>query len=245
MGEDPRPSECFACRTDSPLLVRYAILADIHSNLEALEAVLADVEHQSVDQYICAGDVVGYGADPKPCLDRIRDLCAISVAGNHDWAVARTLSMEFFNAYARAAIEWTWEQLPAEDIEWLRTRPLTADVNEEAMIVHSTVHDPAAFDYLLTSYDAYLSIKVLERPLCFVGPQETVFLRPDFRRCPVFREHAQPSVALNIQGEANPQRGTICGRTNGWCAIWKNRRPSCRRRFSIWRNLKRWWSVAN
>lgn len=149
--------------------MRYAILADIHSNLEALEAVLTDIEGQSVDQYICAGDVVGYGADPKPCLDRIRDLCAISVAGNHDWAVARTLSMEFFNAYARSAIEWTWDQLSAEDIEWLRTRPLTADVNDESMIVHSTVHDPAAFDYLLTSYDAYLSIKVLEKPLCFVG----------------------------------------------------------------------------
>ena len=149
--------------------MRYAIIADIHSNLEALEAVLEDLEDKQIDRHICAGDVVGYGADPKACLDRIRDLCDVSVAGNHDWAVARTLSMEFFNAYARAAIEWTWEQLSDEDVAWLRDRPLQADVGTDAMIVHSTVHDPEAFDYLLTSYDAYLSIKVLDRPLCFVG----------------------------------------------------------------------------
>lgn len=149
--------------------MRYAVIADIHSNLEALEAVLVDLADKGIDEYVCAGDVVGYGADPKACLDRVRDLCTVSVAGNHDWAVARTLSMEFFNAYARAAIEWTWNQLPEEDIEWLRDRPLQADIGAAAMIVHSTVHDPEAFDYLLTSYDAYLSIKVLEKPLCFVG----------------------------------------------------------------------------
>jgi len=149
--------------------LRYAIIADIHSNLEALEAVLGDLADKNIDQYVCAGDVVGYGADPKPCLDRVRDLCEVSVAGNHDWAVARTLSMEFFNSYAREAIEWTWTQLTDDDIAWLRDRPLQADVGDDAMIVQSTVHDPEAFDYLLTSYDAYLSIKVLEKPLCFVG----------------------------------------------------------------------------
>lgn len=149
--------------------MRYAILADIHSNLEALDAVLEDLRGQRIDEYVCAGDVVGYGADPKACLDRVRDLCAVSVAGNHDWAVARTISMEFFNQYARAAIEWTCEQLTEDDIQWLRDRPLIADVGPEASIVHSTVHDPEAFDYLLTTYDAYLSVKVLEKPLCFVG----------------------------------------------------------------------------
>ncbi len=149
--------------------MRYAILGDVHSNLEALEAVLGALDSERIDHYVCVGDVVGYGADPKPCLDRIRDLCDVIVAGNHDWAVAGTLSMEFFNEYAKAAIHWTRTQLDSDDITWLRDLPLQADVDRRTMLVHSTVHDPAAFDYLLTSYDAHLSMRVLKKPLCFVG----------------------------------------------------------------------------
>ena len=149
--------------------MRYAILGDIHSNLEALEAVLAALETERIDHYVCVGDVVGYGADPKPCLDRIRSLCDVIVAGNHDWAVAGVLSLEFFNEYAKDAIHWTRDQLDEDDIAWLRDLPLQADVDRRTLLVHSTVHDPAAFDYLLTSYDAHLSMRVLKKPLCFVG----------------------------------------------------------------------------
>ncbi len=149
--------------------VRYAILADVHSNLEALEAVLRALTGSRIDRYICVGDVVGYGADPKPCMDRIREMCDVVVAGNHDWAVAGSLSMDFFNQYAREAIEWTRRQLADDDIAWLRGLPLQHDLDGLATLVHSTLHDPEAFDYLLTSYDAHLSMRVLERPLCFVG----------------------------------------------------------------------------
>jgi diadenosine tetraphosphatase ApaH/serine/threonine PP2A family protein phosphatase len=149
--------------------VRYAIIADIHSNLEALEAVLEALSATRIDQYLCCGDIVGYGADPVPCIRRVQELDALTVAGNHDWAVAGTLSMEFFNEYARSAIEWTREQLPDEDVEWLRDLSLQEDIEHGALLVHSTVHDPAAFDYLLTSYDAHLSMKVLQHSLCFVG----------------------------------------------------------------------------
>lgn len=149
--------------------MRYAVIADIHSNLEALEAVLDALSQTRIDRFVCAGDVVGYGADPKACLDRVRDVCDVVVAGNHDWAVAGTLSMEFFNSAARAAIDWTQAQLTADDVAWLRELPLQVDLDPTCSLVHSTLHDPQAFDYLLTSYDAYLSMKVLDRPLCFVG----------------------------------------------------------------------------
>lgn len=149
--------------------MRIAILADIHSNLEALEAVLGALSRARIDRYVCVGDVVGYGADPKACLDRVRDLAKVVVAGNHDWAVSGRLSMEFFNAYAREAITWTRAQLAPEDIRWLHELPLEADVDGLFTLVHATLHNPANFDYLLTSYDAHLSMAVLERPLCFVG----------------------------------------------------------------------------
>ena len=141
--------------------MRYAILADIHSNLEALEAVLAALSKSRIDRYVCVGDVVGYGADPKPCLDRVRDLCSIVIAGNHDWAVAGTLSLEFFNSYAREAIRWTRERLDPVDVAWLRDLPIEHDLDGLATLVHSTLHNPQAFDYLLTSYDAHLTMRVL------------------------------------------------------------------------------------
>lgn len=149
--------------------MRIAIIADIHSNLEALEAVLDALSKARIDRYACVGDVVGYGADPKACLDLVRETCDATIAGNHDWAVASRLSMEFFNAYAREAIVWTRQQLTADDVKWLHDLPLQADIQGIATLVHATLHNPAAFDYLLTSYDAHLSMGVLERPLCFVG----------------------------------------------------------------------------
>ena len=149
--------------------MRIAILADIHSNLEALEAVLAALGRTRIDRYVCVGDVVGYGADPAACLSRVRELCDTVIAGNHDWAVSGRLSLEFFNSYAREAIGWTRQQLGAEDVAWLDALPLQKDIEGVATLVHSTLHNPAAFDYLLTSYDAHLSMAVLELPLCFVG----------------------------------------------------------------------------
>lgn len=149
--------------------MRIAVLADIHSNLEALDAVLAALSRARIDRYVCVGDVVGYGADPVACIERVREVCDVVVAGNHDWAVAGTLSLAFFNSYAREAILWTREKIDAGALAWLRGLPIQRDVDDLATLVHSTLHNPTAFDYLLTSYDAHLSMAVLQRPLCFVG----------------------------------------------------------------------------
>jgi len=148
--------------------LRYAIISDVHSNLEALEAVLGSLGSERIDRYLSTGDIVGYGADPKACIDRVRALDPIIVAGNHDWAVAGRLSLDFFNSYARAAIEWTREILPRADMAWLASFPLTRR-EEEITLVHSTLYAPENFDYLLTSYDAHLSLQVLETAVCFVG----------------------------------------------------------------------------
>jgi diadenosine tetraphosphatase ApaH/serine/threonine PP2A family protein phosphatase len=148
--------------------VRYAIISDVHSNLEALEAVLAALQGERIDAYLSTGDIVGYGADPAPCVERVRALEPHIVAGNHDWAVAGRLSLDFFNAYAREAIEWTRARLDAADLEWLRGLPLVKKVGD-LTLVHATLHSPENFDYLLTAYDAHLSLEVLETLVCFVG----------------------------------------------------------------------------
>jgi diadenosine tetraphosphatase ApaH/serine/threonine PP2A family protein phosphatase len=148
--------------------LRYGIVSDIHSNFEALEACIRHLESKDVDAYLSTGDIVGYGADPKRCLDRIRELGTIVVAGNHDWAVSSRLSLDYFNAYAREAIYWTQERLAESDIRYLDELDLKRIV-DDITLVHGTLYNPENFDYLLTSYDAHLSFQMQETPLCLVG----------------------------------------------------------------------------
>lgn len=148
--------------------MRYGVLGDIHSNIQALEAVLGRLDELKVEGYLCLGDLVGYGADPKPVLDRIRELDPVLVAGNHDWGVAGRLSLNYFNQQARAAIHWTRGALSAEDVAWLGSLEPYLE-NEEITLAHGTVHEPDRFDYLQTPYDAYLSFQALRTPTAFVG----------------------------------------------------------------------------
>lgn len=149
--------------------MRYGIFGDVHSNLQALEAVLGAFREQGVDQLICLGDLVGYGGDPQACLDLVRELDPHLVGGNHDWGVAGRLSLTYFNPAARAAIEWTRSQLPPETVKWLGTLEVTGMADEQIALSHSTVHDPHLFEYLVTPYDAYLSFRHLTTDLAFVG----------------------------------------------------------------------------
>jgi diadenosine tetraphosphatase ApaH/serine/threonine PP2A family protein phosphatase len=149
--------------------VRYAILGDIHSNIEALEAVLKALRSLGVDQYVQVGDIVGYGADPGPCIQAMRDIHAIVVAGNHDWAVIGKLDTSYFNPYAREAVEWTRAILSQDDKHYLERLPLAACVNDEIEVVHATLDQPELFDYIQTYYDAGLSLDVMSTPACFSG----------------------------------------------------------------------------
>jgi diadenosine tetraphosphatase ApaH/serine/threonine PP2A family protein phosphatase len=140
--------------------VRYAILGDIHGNTDALETVLADIDQQRIDKIICLGDIVGYGAEPAACLERIRGLGCDCIAGNHDWAAIERISIDFFNAYAKAAALWTRAQLNDDQRAWLAGLPLTRSY-EHFCIAHGTFHQPEAFNYIQTVFDAQLSFEAL------------------------------------------------------------------------------------
>ena len=101
----------------------YAVLADIHGNLEALRAVLAEIERSGAERLVCLGDLVGYGADPRKCVDTMRDLEATVVAGNHDWAAVDKLSTAYFNADARDSISWTRDRLSPARSASAKLRP--------------------------------------------------------------------------------------------------------------------------
>src|SRR5439155_3279073 len=109
--------------------MRFAILSDIHANLEALEAVLADARERKCTHFLCLGDVVGYNANPRECIERVRELDCPVVKGNHDEEATLSTSSERFNELAEYAIQWTRDNLTDQDKEWLRNFPLLKRVH--------------------------------------------------------------------------------------------------------------------
>jgi len=145
-----------------------AVLGDIHANLEALEAVLADIRSQGVLKIACTGDIVGYGADPFRCVEIIRDLNCPVVQGNHDLFAANEASLDEFNDSARHAMGWTRKQLSSEAKQWLLDLPL--EFNESGLkFVHSSCHEPEEWHYVLKASQAESSFAVQEFSISFFG----------------------------------------------------------------------------
>ena len=142
--------------------MRYALLGDIHGNTEALKVVLESIRVQNIDKIVCLGDVVGYGAEPVACLEMIRALKCDVIAGNHDWAAVGKLNIDCFNAYAKAAAIWTRDQLSEEQKNWLANLPLTITY-EHFAVAHGTFHQPEAFNYIQTVFDAQQSFEALKK----------------------------------------------------------------------------------
>lgn len=149
--------------------MRYAIFSDVHSNLEALESVLAAYTNEHIDKYLCVGDIIGYGANPKECIKIIRDLKILTVAGNHDWASSGKYSIEFFNPYARNGVIWTRKQIDNLEVDYLNNLGLVYK-EDNFCIVHGTLVNPDQFGYLFELSDAQSSFEAMQQEtLCFVG----------------------------------------------------------------------------
>ncbi len=148
--------------------MRYAIISDIHGNREALNTVLEKIEEIGCDEILCLGDIVGYGAEPGYCVDKIREVCKVVVAGNHDYAALGRINIEYFNPHARKATLWTQDQLSEEHKKYLEGLPLTV-VMDTCTVVHGSLDCPELFDYIQTSYDAWLTMERMETDLCFIG----------------------------------------------------------------------------
>ncbi|RME76903.1 MAG: metallophosphoesterase, partial [Planctomycetota bacterium] len=148
--------------------MRIAVISDIHANADALEAVLADIEAQGAERIVCLGDVVGYGAEPNRCCAALREREVLTVAGNHDYAAIGKTNINYFNAYAREATLWTRKVLEEDNRAFLTALGLV-EVQDGFTMVHGTLYAPELFDYILTTYDAYLSLQLLETPVCFLG----------------------------------------------------------------------------
>ena len=148
--------------------MRYGIFSDVHSNLEALEAVLEAYRHASIDKYLCVGDIVGYAANPRECIEKVRLIASASVAGNHDWACSDLFSIDYFNPLAAKAVIWTKDKLNQQESYFLKSLKLTFS-NQDLTLVHATLNDPAAFSYLSDIQSAGATFRLLNNKLCFIG----------------------------------------------------------------------------
>jgi diadenosine tetraphosphatase ApaH/serine/threonine PP2A family protein phosphatase len=148
--------------------MRWAILSDVHGNLEAFQAVIGDLRAEKADQIAFLGDVVGYGADPNECLSLLRNLTDWVIAGNHDYGAVGLTNIDVFNPMARSAILWTREKLSEENQAYLR-RLLLVRNNGNVTFVHATPNQPEEWYYLFTFPEAEEAFLSLSGDLAFVG----------------------------------------------------------------------------
>ncbi|MBD3390688.1 MAG: metallophosphoesterase [Chitinivibrionales bacterium] len=148
--------------------MKTAIISDIHANLEALQAVMDDIGSQSVDEIVCLGDVVGYGANPNECVAIVNKQCPVTILGNHDAAALGNLSTEHFNIHAKVAIEWTAEHLNTQATTFLEGLPLAKNDGNRTY-VHATPYEPKMWYYITSLEEAAFNFQFFSTQFCFVG----------------------------------------------------------------------------
>ena len=161
--------------------MRYAILSDIHGNLEAFEAVLKDLSRTDIQKPIFLGDIVGYGPNPEECITLLREKFVVMIAGNHDWAVAGKTEIDTFNSIARHAIEWTSAHLSPDDKKFLSELPLKKE-EEGLTFVHASPLNPQDWVYIFSGNEALRNLRAAKNDLCFVGHSHipAVFVLTEF-----------------------------------------------------------------
>ena len=165
--------------------MKYAIISDLHANLEALRAVLDDASSKA-DAVVCLGDIVGYNADPHACLRRVRETCAVVIAGNHDQAACGVRRYDDFNDWAREAMDWTRQRLSAAELGYLNALPETAPFGNGWLAAHGSPRDTD--EYLFDALGFEVAFDHLRR------------LRPDVRGCFVGHTHLPMIWACSSDG---------------------------------------------
>ena len=173
MNGNPNPSSSILNRPAR----RIAIFSDIHGNYHALEAVLEALEDEEVDLMVCCGDIVGYGARPNECVDKVRELELPVIAGNHDHACLLLTDISNFNEIAKAAVIWTKQVLTESNVSFLRQMPLTIkDEKNKICYVHASPKDPGEWNYILTMGEARTNFNYFTEQICFIGHSHQPFI---------------------------------------------------------------------
>ena len=172
--------------------MKFAIFGDVHSNLEALNAVLEDARSHDCTHFVCIGDIVGYNANPSECLDVIQKLNCPVVKGNHDEEASLDTELVGLNPLAQKSMQWTRDNLDLNQKKYLKELKLARHVGDFT-IVHATLDSPASWGYVTSKFDALESLGYQYTPVCFFGHTHVpAFYFKDLR----MEEHQGKSIKI-------------------------------------------------
>ncbi|MBS4016567.1 MAG: metallophosphoesterase family protein [Candidatus Latescibacteria bacterium] len=148
--------------------MRIGIFSDVHGNLEALETVLQYLVQEKIEQYLCIGDMIGYGPNPNECVELIKNLGCVSVGGNHDYGVSEKTDIDNFNDAAKTAIAWTKQKISKRNLAYLTSLSLR-DVDNDILLVHARPDKPETWKYVFTLAQAQEQFAHFQEKICLIG----------------------------------------------------------------------------
>lgn len=144
-------------------LMRLGIFSDVHANIEALSAVLEAIKVHEVDAYYCLGDVVGYGANPNECIERVKNIAKVTIVGNHDAAVAGRMDYSYYYEAARQALDLHKSLVTHENMDWLQSLPYRHDLQDDGVtLCHGSPVRLEEFDYIFAPEQAEECLDILD-----------------------------------------------------------------------------------
>jgi diadenosine tetraphosphatase ApaH/serine/threonine PP2A family protein phosphatase len=186
--------------------MRVAIISDIHSNLEALQKALEIIDEKKVEEIVCLGDLVGYGANPNECVELTRKRASRILLGNHDQAAFDLSQTEHFNRHARTAAYWTNQTLTQENLEFLKSLPFQ-HVIDDLTFVHASPRDPEQWEYVFSAHEAKTNFESFQTRICFVGHTHIPGVFPEdlkMQKSKVVRENR---YIINVGSVGQPRDG--------------------------------------
>jgi diadenosine tetraphosphatase ApaH/serine/threonine PP2A family protein phosphatase len=148
--------------------MKFALISDVHGNLEALESVLRDIEKQGVEKIHFLGDAVGYGCNPNQCVSLIHKHCDVKLLGNHDYAVMGLEQSDNFNQVARASMDWTVKKIKKKSIQILADFEMSSTFLDY-YLVHASPEDPESWTYILDINAAQDNFDKFSQSVCLIG----------------------------------------------------------------------------
>jgi len=194
--------------------MRYGFFSDVHSNLEALEAVAQDFRREKLDRVFFLGDAVGYGPDPNECVSVIDGLTEVKLMGNHDYAALGLIEATLFNEYAQQAMEWTRGVLTEQSLKILSGFVMEHRF-DQSHLVHSTPKEPQEWNYIFDLDDAEENFGFFRSQICIIGHSHfpAIIKKFDGRHC-FLQEENQTDIAkdfryiINIGSVGQPRDGS-------------------------------------
>jgi predicted phosphodiesterase len=213
--------------------MRIALLSDVHGNLPAFEAVMADVDAAGVEEVWCLGDLVGYGAQPDECVALARERCDLCLAGNHDLVVTGDIDIADFSSHAATAAEWTRSNIAPESLDFLRS--LGPKLDGRAIgLYHASPRDPV-WEYVLSTWQAEECMDLMDERVAAIGHSHVALFfhrgGPDEvdgapAEAGLERELGEGDWLLNPGGVGQPRDGDpraawLLLDTEAWSAQWR------------------------